>query len=56
MTETDADTYRPIGWSTYWMEHRAFIGRVGGSIESPEVNGTPQESQQSQLTWTFGSP
>lgn len=38
-----------------WIELGDSYGRVGGKIVSPEEEGTPQESQQSQLTQIIGA-
>jgi hypothetical protein len=38
----------------HWMEFGNTYGRTGGRIKVPMGIGTPQEDQQSQLTWTLG--
>jgi hypothetical protein len=37
------------------MELGNSYGRVGGRVASPKEIETPQEDQQSQLTWILGA-
>jgi hypothetical protein len=37
-----------------WMELGETYGKIGGRIAAPKGIGSPQEDQQSQLTWTLG--
>jgi hypothetical protein len=37
------------------MELGSSYGRIGGRIAASKGIGTPQEVQQNQLTWTFGT-
>jgi hypothetical protein len=38
-----------------WKELGDFYGRIGLRIAAPTGIETPQEDQQSQLTWTLGA-
>jgi hypothetical protein len=39
----------------YWKELEKSSRRVGERIVGPKGIGTPQEDQNSQLTWTLGT-
>ena len=50
LTQIDTD---PI--AKQWMELGDSYGRVGRRIAAPKGMETPQEDQQSQLTWILGA-
>ena len=47
----DSDRYS----GKQWMKLGDSYERTGGSITAPKGIGTPQEDQQSELTWILGA-